>query len=784
MSLPTLLVKGKLVAPDNNAELQKQLNEWVPIEYIIEWFRTRVNKTGLENRVLIIKSETASGKSTALPPEIFKAFMTGNEYSAGIICTQPRVLTAIENVNEILVNYSKVLRRGETIGWSTRYNKLRPRNYGLLSATIGTLALQLKILTDVEIISKYRFILIDEAHERELQTDMTVYMLKNFLLRNKDNPNCPFVVLMSATFDPAGLLKYFNIPIQNFIHCMGESAGFEEKWNWNEDRTVNNYPQSASLLVEKIIKENPDEGPERADILIFLPGKAEFHQTYIWLSKINAAVAKTGGAFTILQIDSSSVQNQDQDYRRLTYIPLRSQTVTIDGKDYVPKRRVILSTNVAETGLTLADLKYVIDAGFNREIEYNPVVRVRALLTKAAPQSRIIQRRGRAGRKFKGVFYPLYPKYIFDKLQPLQFPQILIDDISPIMLDIIGEQIWTKYLNGDKDPEFLLSDIDMIDIPSPDALSDSMEKLYSLGVISPLAPKWHPDLEPESDNKRRFGITNLGIACFSFNALPIECVRMILSAYFWESSVFDMITIAAYSIIGAKNFVARADVDVDSMLPPPKVLINWVPIFKAGLPGFITTSNVIYKIKLLISDEFINGLILFNAVKYIISQSESKHAINDLRSFCDKNKIAYNAVLDFIRTRDDIIEQMLNEGFELFSQETYALVKTTENTIMDAVTKMKYCIYDGYRNNILIKDGNNYKTPSGVIVTKPSLFNEDEAQIADKTEYGFVMAAMPNIVIYRELSMKYNIKTSIYSIIAEQISVADGFVNIDPDFLT
>ena len=94
MPLPTLMLRGKLRPPRDDDKLKKELDEWIPIEYIIEWFRTRLAREGIENRVLILKSETASGKSTLFPPELYKALVRGDATSPGIICTQPRVMTA------------------------------------------------------------------------------------------------------------------------------------------------------------------------------------------------------------------------------------------------------------------------------------------------------------------------------------------------------------------------------------------------------------------------------------------------------------------------------------------------------------------------------------------------------------------------------------------------------------------------------------------------------------------------------------------------------------------
>jgi hypothetical protein len=93
-----------------------------------------------------------------------------------------------------------------------------------------------------------------------------------------------------------------------------------------------------------------------------------------------------------------------------------------------------------------------------------------------------------------------------------------------------------------------------------------------------------------------------------------------------------------------------------------------------------------------------------------------------LRSWCDQNNISYRAVLDFIRERDEIIDQMLTEEMDVFSNVDQSLARATEDDFMNIITKIKYCIYDGYRNNILIRDGQTYRTLSGLEVLKPKIF--------------------------------------------------------------
>jgi HrpA-like helicases len=798
--LPTLKLKGRLYPPNGDPKLKKQLDEWIPIDYIIDWFRQRLHKTGIENRVLILRAETASGKSTLFPPELYKAFVRSNG-GPGIICTQPRVITAIENVNEMLKHYSDVLRLGETVGWSTKFNKLRPQKTGLLSATIGTLAQQLRVMTDEEIISRYRFILIDETHERDLQTDITIMMLKQLLLRHAGEPRCPFVVLMSATFEPEPFLRYFGLDLmKNYIWITGETVGFDEMWDWNSGRVVEDYTKSAAALVEKIVREAPNEDPEMADILIFMPGKKEFSETRKHLMAVNdRLVADSLRPVSILEIDSESVRTRDADYQLALYIPSKEHKVMIRGRQYTPGRRCIISTNVAETGLTLPNLKYVIDAGYNREVEFNPVYGVQGLITKPAPKSRIRQRRGRAGRKFRGVFYPLYPRDIYEKLPDFQLPQILINDISSVLLDIINEQLRAKTLAGDRDPEFSIEHMDMLNPPTPDALAAGLEKLYVLGYIAPRSKwRWFPhDLSHESKlaeiksmlshdgqaavdigaQKVRFGLTGLGLIARNLPAMPPEISRMILAAYSWGCSVLDMITIGAYLMIDPKSFVAT----VPGSSPAP---INWDNVYRSGFPGFMVSKNMYYKIRVLTGDEFMDGLILYNALKSMISNINLGAAIGSIFAWCKHNNISYSACLEMIKLRDEIIEQMLSNGMNVFLHESSSLWNATEDTIMDIITRIKYCIYDGFRMNLLTKVGTEYRTEMGLVVETPRLILHDKesAVFAEFSGLEFLTKLRPQNLLYSQLKLKLDRRTNMYSVVAERVCMLDGFVTPDRKF--
>jgi len=845
MSLPTLKIAGKLV--DFNGAPDATLASVVPIDHILNWFQARYSLTGIENRVLVLKSETASGKSTLFPPELYKKFKDKLELKKqNIICTQPRVLTAIQNVEEIMVHNYKTFKKGDTIGWLTKENKLSTdkNKPSLISATVGTLTEQLRTRSDDDIMKKYKFILIDETHERNLQTDITIYMLKNLLLRNAHKPQCPFVVLMSATFEHQLFLNYFKLTKDNFIWCRGSTFPIDEKWEWTGEYTKTNYITAAAETVARIVKENPHDDPSSADILVFMPGKAEFTELVKKLEAVRKHETREGrGAFSILQIDSEAVNKDNLDHQLTIYVPVHKHKVTVDDKAYVPTRRVIISTNIAETGLTLKNLKYVVDSGYNKSSEYDPIHDIHSVISKPAPQSRIKQRRGRAGRNAAGIFVPLYPKYVHARLQEFQFPEILVEDCMPVMMDIIQEQIkMKKYM---REPVgFSINDIDMIDVPGVDMLVRAVERLYSMGFIAPnnivnehddtlangieqtlidSGVKLDTRAVGEVESKvadGTFVLTPLGITARMIHDVSPASARAVLAAYFWEASVLDMITIAVYIEISLGSFITR-----HKGVPAP---IDWYDIYKKGLPGFFANRAMVIRTRMLVSDDFIDGLIIFNSIKQMTGgASEGSDAVIRLEEWCDKVKLKKETVYEFIKARDELINSMINEGFDVFKFEDHALHNTTKETLINTVVKLKHCIYDGYRDNLIVRKGsdganalstiadntnairgggangkasantsthgkangiasasastaNVYMTRTGQVIAKPAFYHT--ASVINP-EYHFAFNNEPSMMIYNKLNLKYSSSTNTYTVVADRVCTLDSFVSMDPEFL-
>lgn len=780
MPLPTILTKGSLVS--NETLNQEKLKNIVAIDHVIEWVKSRINKTGMENRILILKSDTGSGKSTAVPPYLYKNFWENKK--GNIVCMQPSRLTTMSITKDVAFGgFYPFMRLGETIGWSTGPNKLKPSKGGVLYSTYGIVRRQITSLDDDDFMKLYRFIIIDEVHKRSLDIDIIIYMMKIFMERNKHKKECPFLILTSATFIPEHYTRYFGInsgdksdSSSNIIRVTG--FAFPKKTFWNLGN-VSNYIKSATEKAVTFHNKYPNDDPHKSDLLIFLPGGFEMKQVAKGLFIENEKLALADKpVYMVLLIESKSQRENTVDYRAMMAKP-ETLKIFIKNKEYKPLRRIILSTSVAETGLTIDTLKAVIDCGWNRSKEFNPSFDISGVITKPAAQSSVLQRKGRAGRKFPGEFYPLYDENTFNLLQKIQFPDIIKEDTSPIALNIINEQIKKKISNGSPNPIFCNCDIDMVDNPSADSWHLVMEKLYMLGFINIVENKL------QNDNLAKYSqgitLTEIGKIAQEFAKVTPEQIKMILASYAWDVAPLDIITIAAYLSMDIRDFKI------------PMKEIDWVEIYKDGLPTDVVknskikihdSSNEIYRYKLLIADDFIDGLFLFTAIMNIVRSSNPKSVINNLINSALRWNIKYTSILLFIQIRDDIVENCINAKLNVFTG--IRLESVVKEEFLNFITKIKYCIYEGYKLNTCTYDyeANNYISDHGLIkIIIPNMFSHTQYKMAQERKYGLTYKNRPKKILFKSLEMKSNPKTGIYKVTSSRSSTIDGYIQIDDDFV-
>ena len=217
---PTLLTKGNLVS-HKYSESHDELDKQIPIEYIMKWFNKRIPKNYGESiiakspadRILIVQSSTGSGKSTIIPPYLYHNFI--DRLGKPIYCSQPRVLTAIDIPKNSIPKFNtkeELSKQGHTTWNPLIYGKNMATQTGpftkrsitkksIIYGTPGVLLQQLNIMETDAFMDKYGIIIIDEAHERSVQIDTLLYLLKKFININYQKNGCFYLIVMSATFN-------------------------------------------------------------------------------------------------------------------------------------------------------------------------------------------------------------------------------------------------------------------------------------------------------------------------------------------------------------------------------------------------------------------------------------------------------------------------------------------------------------------------------------------------------------------------------------------------------
>lgn len=793
----TLQIKGKLRAPNQDPALQRELDRYVPYEYILQWIRTRMSKSGMENRVLAIKAGTGSGKTVTIPSEIYINFIHEKTHR-GIICTQPRILTTKDNAREIarIPRYQPYLALGRTLGWSTRHSKLRMRKQGLLMATNTTLATMLSVMeNDSEMIDAYQFIIIDEAHERSLGADLVYALTKSFLLRNCTNVQCPFVILMSATINPRRYIDYFvpnaANPIENIILCEPNPT-YERKIVFANESAQNLITESVRI-VEKIMEDHPvprfvwdakiprspDGDPsqdtarqDRDDILIFVPGIEEIQALTEALDDLNKKRKEAGKTLVcIVPLDRFVVVRESPGY-----INLSRSLYDAYG---IYERRVIVSTNVSETGKTFASLRYVLDFGFSREIEYNPNIDVSVLLSKPAPLSRIEQRAGRVARRFPGEVYHLYTSTVAAKLPVQQMPEIINADISSIILSIVYNQQREKFAQRDES-YFRIADIDLMDLPHPDTLLAALESAHVLGLIARNPPLFSLDFATFMSETKRAGIDRVGLTKMGRIAnelreyIPsLKYARFVLAGFAHGYRIAELILIAVCALnASTTSFIAGSKEEA----------IDICEIYNDALvaPEGVSSCETERAWVAILGDTFIQSALVASVVEDIYHFSEGNPE-DSVRDWCNERRVNPDSVISFLEKYYQTCDKFIEMGFDISDGLSILDIVRESNetgmapcadTLSRAIIGYKRCLYDGFRQNIVTwnDDANAYVTQTGMIIARG---------LIERT-----LKCKPQVAILDSFSgrAKKGKEIAEFDIFGKFASALDGFVGHDDVF--
>jgi len=402
-----------------------------------------------ENRVVVVEGETGSGKTTQIPQFLVHAgfsYETEDGVLRGIACTQPRRVAAMSIAQRVADEMDVSL--GEEVGYTIRFEDVSsPQKTRLKYMTDGMLLREAMVDPTL---NKYSVIVLDEAHERTLSTDILMGLLKELLEKTEHLK----IIVMSATLDAAKFQKYFEgAPL---LRVPGRTFPVEV-WYTPEPQT--DYLDAAIRTVIQIHRYE-----EPGDILVFLTGQQEIEDCCDRLREESDSEDPKLGQ--LLPIPLYSTLTPQQQRRIFDGAPGPS----VPGGR--PGRKVVISTNIAETSLTIDGIVYVVDPGFSKQKVYNPRIRVESLLVTPISRASAQQRTGRAGRTRPGKAFRLYTERAFTKdLQEQTYPDILRSNLSSTVLTLIQLGI-TDVVH-----------FDYMDPPAPETIMRALEQLHYLGCL-------------------------------------------------------------------------------------------------------------------------------------------------------------------------------------------------------------------------------------------------------------------------------------------------------------
>ncbi|CAM4152526.1 ATP-dependent RNA helicase HrpA [Pseudoalteromonas byunsanensis] len=431
-----------------------------------------------QHQVVIVAGETGSGKTTQLPKICLEL---GRGVDGYIGHTQPRRLAARSVANRIAEELDCEL--GQQVGFKIRFSDQVSDNTYVKLMTDGILLAEIQ---QDRYLNQYDTIIIDEAHERSLNIDFILGYLKNLLPKRPDLK----VIITSATIDPERFSKHFNnAPI---IEVSGRTYPVEVRYKpvldsaSNDSEAQNDQLQGIFDAVDELCAEGP------GDILIFMNGEREIRDTADALDKRNLKGVEVLPLYARL---SNAEQNR-------IFAPHS-------------RRRIVLSTNVAETSLTVPGIRYVIDPGTARISRYSYRTKVQRLPIEAISQASANQRKGRCGRVEAGICIRLYSEEDFLSRPEFTDPEILRTNLASVILQMLGLGL------GD------ITQFPFVQAPDSRNINDGIALLEELEAVHPSKRRQSTKLTPSGRTLSRLPI-DPRLAKMVFTADKLGALREVI----------------------------------------------------------------------------------------------------------------------------------------------------------------------------------------------------------------------------------------------------------------
>jgi HrpA-like RNA helicase len=446
-----------------------------------------------QNTITIIKAGTGVGKSFLAGRLCSQAF----NFQKKILMTLPKKLLAKKTAKTTAITSDVVL--GEEVGYFYKgeYNiDQNNKKSKIIFTTTGSVIR--KITGDDPYLSEYSCVIIDEAHERSVQTDELILFLKKALLVRKDLK----IILISATLNDKEFKNYFKDFSFNVVDMGSETT--KKITDYYEKSKPVEWQKTAVEKIMQILKSG-----EEGDIIVFIKSGGDAGKMKQYLEPQIKTLASNENPY--LAILDASLKGKDLDYATEEFL-YKSNPNQNPNKPYT--RKIVFATNVAESSITIKGAVFVIDCGLALEDIYFPENNANALLEKFVSKSAVQQRRGRVGRTRDGSCYHLYSEKELSTFQEYPTPSILKSNLTMDILDIMK----IEYIKNITDVKKLLNE--MIAPPEKKFLDSALHNLYSMGAIT-----------SKDDNAT---ITDLGKAMTLFSGIPIYFAKAIIASYYYH----------------------------------------------------------------------------------------------------------------------------------------------------------------------------------------------------------------------------------------------------------
>ncbi|XP_037705843.1 ATP-dependent RNA helicase DHX30 isoform X3 [Choloepus didactylus] len=413
-----------------------------------------------QHPVVVIAGDTGCGKTTRIPQLLLERYVVeGRGAHCNVIITQPRRISAVSVAQRVSHELGPGLRRN--VGFQVRLESKPPARGGaLLFCTVGILLRKLQSNPSLEGVSH---VLVDEVHERDVNTDFLLILLKGL---QRLNPALR-LVLMSATGDNERFSRYFGgcpvIKVPGFTYPVKEhyledilaklgkhQYPHRHRHHESEDECILDLDLVTDLIL------HIDARGEPGGILCFLPGWQEIRGVQ---QRLQEALGMHESKYLILPVHSNT--------------PMMDQKAIFQ-QPPVGVRKIVLATNIAETSITINDIVHVVDSGLHKEERYDLKTKVSCLETVWVSRANVIQRRGRAGRCQSGFAYHLFPRSRLEKMAPFQVPEILRTPLENLVLQA------KIHMPEKTAAEFLSKAVDSPDIK---AVDEAVTLLQEIGVL-------------------------------------------------------------------------------------------------------------------------------------------------------------------------------------------------------------------------------------------------------------------------------------------------------------